>query len=121
MEEISNSETAPTAQPKIAFVKRSLPPRPTSANDVYVNQKTKLSATFMKCRKLLDQKLNFLDTLRLANMLKDAMKGSIAVNVRTGTVTVTDHHYEETADDADRRSVRRKSSVVHVRIQRLTA
>ncbi|KAI6205026.1 Ribonuclease P [Aphelenchoides besseyi] len=129
---------------KTAFIKRSLPSRPSSPNDVYVNQKTKLTGTFKKCIKLLDQKVNYVDihgmavsipkTIRLANMLKDALKESISVNVRTGTVTVTDHHYEDseapnkksrpsnsTADDSSRRSIQRKTSVIHIRVKRLSA
>ncbi|KAI6173157.1 Ribonuclease P protein subunit p20 [Aphelenchoides besseyi] len=136
----------PSVAHKSAFIKRSLPSRPSSPNDVYVNQKTKLTGTFKKCIKLLDQKVNYVDihgmavsipkTIRLANMLKDALKESISVNVRTGTVTVTDHHYEDsevpnkklrssnsTAEDEDssRRSIQRKTSVIHIRVKRLSA
>lgn len=108
------SEKTPTLKRYAGgFVKRILPARESSINDVFVNKlasfynacilllfssHTKLTAIFAKCRKLLDQKVDYIvlhglgrsipKTIRLANLLKDALKSSINVNIRTGTVTV---------------------------------
>lgn len=150
-ERATNSSYASGKQ-RADFVKKTLPRRPNSDNDVYVNQHTKLTATFKKCEKLLNQKLNYLNlhgmaisiskTIRLANLLRDALKNSVSINIHTGTVQVTDYCYGNASDndanddnneehkntaesiindDTCRRKEVRNVSVIHVRVQRLSA
>ncbi|CAD5230136.1 unnamed protein product [Bursaphelenchus xylophilus] len=106
-------------------VKKISPPKAISKHDIYVNHHTPIMATFKKAEKLLNTSIDFVDlhgtaksipnTIRIANLLLEAMKGSVKADIRTGTVEVTDRD-EEAKDQQDKH---RAISLVNVRVSRV--
>ncbi|KAL3103527.1 hypothetical protein niasHT_025045 [Heterodera trifolii] len=108
---------------------RQIPPRfRPEKNDVYITKKTKVAAQFFRCKKLLDTKFDEIRihalghaigrALSLALSLRDAMAGSVKLDVQTSTVQVSDE--VQSLSDCDLADVRlRMVSSVHILLSRV--
>ncbi|KAL3070649.1 hypothetical protein niasHT_032439 [Heterodera trifolii] len=104
---------------------RQIPPRfRPEKNDVYITKKTKVAAQFFRCKKLLDTKFDEVRihalghaigrALSLALSLRDAMAGSVKLDVQTSTVQVSDE--VQSLSDCDLADVRLRMRLPRCRI-----
>ncbi|CAD5225727.1 unnamed protein product [Bursaphelenchus okinawaensis] len=115
-----------TKKVRIGRVKKIAPPKAVNPHHIYVNHHTKLMSTFKKAEKLLNTKLDYVIlhatsvsipyAIRVANLLKESMKGSVTADIRTGTVKVTDRDETEPTEPKD---TNRSISLVSIRIARV--
>ncbi|VDK75516.1 unnamed protein product [Litomosoides sigmodontis] len=111
-------------------LRKNLPPHfPKAKNDIYITRHTSIVAQKARIIKLLDEKMNEVilhglgaavsRTINVALQIQRKLVDTVKLDVRTGTVKVTDSLFP-LKDEMDFKTRNRLISAVHIRISRRT-
>lgn len=109
-------------------LRKNLPPQfPKRRNDVYITRHTKLAAQKARVTRMLNEKVDEVTlhglgaaisrTINVALQIQRKLADTVQLDVRTGTIKVTDDLFP-LYDEVDFRTRNRLVSAVHIKISR---